>query len=163
MTEKTFANNSRDAKAVTYGLPLLLEVTLPPQGQRLRSYSEFDVHLSQSPRMWTAFHATYENSDSLQAFLEEHCQTGLSRLRYLKQMPFPLFVAILELINGDASLGGCAFLASLFSSFRANASTDKQITEAEVDEYVKECRSLKAVLISRGKSAGWRRFKGDFR
>jgi hypothetical protein len=116
-------NDSTSTESPTFRFP---EITLPPRNHRITTYAELVAYLNTRPsELRDAFKTTYgitdnlEASDSLLEFLDKwgNCKTPLY---YYLEVEFQSeFIAkLFTILNIEANLMGCVFLASLYPCFR---------------------------------------------
>jgi hypothetical protein len=155
-------NDSTSTEPSTFRFP---EITLPPRNRKITTFAELAAYLDTRPsELRDAFKATYgviENlkaSNSLLEFLDKwgNCKNPLY---YYLAVEFSneVFSKLLTMLNIEANLMGCVFLASLYPCFREDhlKNFDTKISEVRISgDFVRMVTSRGAVwrrnLLERG-------------
>ena len=132
-------NDSTSTESPTFRFP---EITLPPRNRRITTYAELVAYLNTRPsELRDAFKTTYDITDNFEAsnsllkFLDKwgNCKTPLY---YYLEVEFQSeFIAkLFAIINIEANIMGCVFLASLYPCFHENylKNFDTKISEGRV-------------------------------
>ena len=146
-------NDSTSTEPSTFRFP---EITLPPRNRRITTFAEFVAYLDKRPsELRDAFKTTYGITDNLEAsnslleFLDKwgNCQNPID---YYLRVEFSdeFIVKLFTMLNIEANLMGCVFLASLYPCFREEhlKNFDAKISEKEITgDFVRMVRCQGAV------------------
>jgi len=104
------------------------EITLPPQNRKITTFMELVAYVNRGPsELHAAFKTTYiltnnlESSQSVLEFFDKWANSVHSIYFYIiKEFPEEFYTELFTILNIEANMMGCAFLASLYPCFREN-------------------------------------------